>query len=299
MYGSTTALAGALRGSKPYASAWLSSSAISRGSASSRRATSARVAVVGPLPRPNSPRLRTAGYGSRPSTRQSCHSGSSRSGRRVASQASRARPTSVAPALPGARAQRLVQGRQHPGPRGVRQRDGRAVGEDMPARGVDLGQLDAALQRLPAGLEEQIAVDGRQMQQAGARIEGEAVPLLPAAPRRHASRRARTPPPGGPRRPAGQRPPSRPSRRRSPQSVPCLRLYPDPLTTPARPGAGTGSTGAATRRSTPSGHRWQHLPRRGRPLLRAPLPCGAGRTGGSATTGRPPPRSPRPAAPPR
>ena len=45
--------------------------------------------------RPNSPRRRTAGYGSRPSTRQSCHSGSSRSGRRVASQASRARPTSA------------------------------------------------------------------------------------------------------------------------------------------------------------------------------------------------------------
>lgn len=58
----------------------------------------------------------------------------------------------------------------------------------MAGGGVDLGQLDAALQRLPAGLEEQIAVDGRQMQQSGSCVEGEAVPCQ--LPQRAAVRRA-------------------------------------------------------------------------------------------------------------
>ncbi len=43
MYGSTAALAGVTRGSRPWASAWLSSSAASRGSRSSQAPISASV----------------------------------------------------------------------------------------------------------------------------------------------------------------------------------------------------------------------------------------------------------------
>ncbi len=42
---------------------------------------------------------------------------------------------------------------------------------------VDLGQLDTRLQRLLAGLDEQVAVDGREGEQPRAGVEGEAVAL--------------------------------------------------------------------------------------------------------------------------
>lgn len=83
----------------------------------------------------------------------------------------------VAPALPGARTECGVQCGDDARARGVRQRDLRAVREQVPGRRVDLDQLDAGLQRLLAGLHEQVAPDRGQREQTGAGVEGEPVPL--------------------------------------------------------------------------------------------------------------------------
>src|SRR5690606_20366863 len=85
-----------------------------------------------------------------------------------------------APACGGAEG--AVQGGDHTRARGVRQCHLRAVREHVPGRRVDLDQLDALLQRLPAGLQEQVPVDRGQRQQTGAGVETEPVPL-PAAQR--------------------------------------------------------------------------------------------------------------------
>jgi len=86
----------------------------------------------------------------------------------------------VAPAVARARPERLVQGGDDARARGVGQRDLGAVREDVPRGRVDLDQIDACLQRLLAGLDEQIAPDSGQRQQPGTGVEAEPVPLEPA-----------------------------------------------------------------------------------------------------------------------
>ncbi len=85
----------------------------------------------------------------------------------------------LAPALARAGTDGGVERGDDAGARGVGQGDVRAVREEMTARRVDLDQVQALLQRLLAGLDEQVAVDGGQVQQPRPGVEDEPVPLEP------------------------------------------------------------------------------------------------------------------------
>ncbi len=85
-----------------------------------------------------------------------------------------------APALAGARAEGGVQRLGDAAPGGVGQQQTGAVREQVPALRVHRGEPDQLLQRLLAGLQREVAVDGGQREQARAGVEGEAVPLVAA-----------------------------------------------------------------------------------------------------------------------